>query len=311
VAQSTIWELMDGEEKGIGGGFDIVDDLRQPPAIFKFTYDQKKTLSVDNKPYLIPDGVSGSTIRRTIQSNETLLTQSWSDYYTYKFKSTSINLGASYQGFTLTAAFTGTRGYINQLVKNGTRSFGWNGAAFITFALQFKSAFSRPPLDDDFQADLNRLPAAYQPEVYRRFLRQWGTHYFTRAIYGCQFNVTVSIDKKFQEERTVKWATSQLDLTIKYQEQQLGFKQEKVVNKSQIDGGFLDGAKVDANARGGDETKFIVGRDFDGWLASCNNRKVALVIYSDIEPITDVIPEGAKQKNVRQAILDYGKAQKK
>lgn len=26
-----IWELTDGEDKGIGAGFDIVDDLRQPP----------------------------------------------------------------------------------------------------------------------------------------------------------------------------------------------------------------------------------------------------------------------------------------
>jgi len=26
-----IWDLTDGDDKGIGGGFDIVDDLRVPP----------------------------------------------------------------------------------------------------------------------------------------------------------------------------------------------------------------------------------------------------------------------------------------
>lgn len=26
-----IWDLTDGGDKGIGGGFDIVDDLRTPP----------------------------------------------------------------------------------------------------------------------------------------------------------------------------------------------------------------------------------------------------------------------------------------
>jgi len=307
AAEPMIWELTDGEDKGVGAGFDVVDDLRQPPWLFKYTYEQQKTISFNNKRYLIPDFVTGTSVHRTIQVNETMLTNSWSDYYTYAFKSTSISLGATIGGFTLQAAFTGTKGYVNQLTKNGTRSFGWNGATFLGFALQFRG-LQRPPLDDDFVRDVKSLPATYDADRYRRFVRAWGTHYFTRAIYGCSFNVTVSVDKKFQEQRTAKWATSQLDLTIKYQEIQLGIKTEKVVNKSQIDGNFLDGAKVDANARGGDESKFLVGRDFDGWLSSCGTLKVAIVPYSDVEPITELIDDGARKANVLRSILDYGKA---
>jgi len=256
---------------------------------------------------MVPDGVSGSTVHRTIQTNETFLSNSWSDYYTYSFKSMSISAGAKFSGFELSAAFTGTKGYVNQLTKNGTRSFGWNGAVFLTFALQFRG-LQRPPLDSAFTSDVRSLPAAYNSDAYRRFLRGWGTHYFTRAMYGCQFNVTVSVDKKFQEQRSAKWATSQLDLTIKYKEFQLGVKTEKVVNKTAIDGSFLDNAKVDANAKGGDESKFLVGRDFDGWLASCATLKQPIVPYSDVEPITELITDPTRKENVRKAILEYGRA---
>jgi len=311
VQQGTpkIWELTDGEDKGIGGGYDIVDDLRQKPWIFKYTYDQGKTMSVNNKQYLIPDGLSGSSIHRAIAFNETQLSSSWSDYYTYSFKSTSINLAATFSGVTLGAAFTQTKGYINQLTKNGTRSFGYNGAVFLTFGIQFRG-LRRPAFDDDFAYDLKRLPAAYDASAYRRFISAWGTHYFSNARYGCEYNVTVSTDKKFQEQRSVKWATQQLDLTIKYQELQLGIKTDKVVNKSSIDGSFLDGAKVDANARGGDEMKFVVGRDFDGWLLSCSTLKVPIVKYSEVEPMTEVVDNPVIKANMRRAIIEYAGGRK-
>lgn len=233
------------------------------------------------------------------------LTNTWSDYYTYSFKSTAISASATFSNVTLQAAFTQTKGYINHLTKNGTKSFGWNGAVFITFALQFRG-LQRPPLDDDFAYDVANLPRNYDEAAYLRFIRAWGTHYFTRAVYGCEYNVTVAVDKKFQEERTAKWATSQLDLTIKFNEMQLGVKQDKVVNKSAIDGNFLDGAKVEANARGGDESKFIVGKDFDGWLASCSTLKAPLTKYSEVEPLTVVVQDPTIKANLGRAIIEYG-----
>jgi len=304
-ALPPIWDLTDGEDKGIGGGFDVVDDLRQPPWIFKYTYNQQKTISVNNKPYLIPDGISGSSIHRAIAFNETQLTNSWSDYYSYAFKSFSISLAASYANVTLNAAFSSTKGYIKQLTKNGTNGFGFNGAVYLTFALQFRG-LQRPALDDDFVYDLSQLPATYNDAAYKRFLRAWGTHYFTRAVYGCQFNVTASVDKKFQEQRSTQWATRQLDLTIKYNEIELGIKTEKVVNKTDIDGSFFDAAQVHANARGGDETLFLVGGNFNGWLASCGTMKVPIVMYSEVEPITEVVTNPTTRANLHRAILAYG-----
>jgi len=67
AAEPMIWELTDGEDKGVGAGFDVVDDLRQPPWLFKYTYEQQKTISFNNKRYLIPDFVTGTSVHRTIQ----------------------------------------------------------------------------------------------------------------------------------------------------------------------------------------------------------------------------------------------------
>jgi len=310
-----IWQATDGEDKGVGAGYDVVDDLKQKPWIFKYTYDQGKTMQLGNQQYVLPDGIAGMTVRKAYAFNETRLSNTWSDYYTYAFKTTSISLAASInvnskdpknpQNVELGLAFTKTKGYISQLTKNGTRSFGYNGAVFLTFGLQFRG-MRRPAFDDDFAYDLNHLPTAYNAATYRRFLTTWGTHYFTNARYGCEYNVTVSVDKKFQEQRSVQWATSQLDLTIKYKENQLGIKTEKHVNKSSIDGSFLDGAQVQANARGGDELLFTAKGDFDNWVLSCGTIKAVIVKYSEVEPITEVIDNAIIKANVLRAIIDYG-----
>jgi len=304
-----IWDLTDGEDKGVGAGFDVVEDLRQPPWIFKYTYNQKKTISVGNKRFMIPDFVRGSSMHRAIAYNETRLTKSWQDYYQYHFKSLTISLAANMGDVSLRAAFTGTKGRINQLLTNGTRSFGFNGATYITFQLQF-SGMQRPAFDDDFARDLRSLPQAYDSNAYRRFIRSWGTHYFTRALYGCQFNMTVSFDNKFIETRNVNWATKNLDASIKVKEIEFGIKTEKVVNKSNIDGDFQEGTKGIAMARGGDESKFVLGKDFDGWLASCATLKAALVPYSEVEPMTEVITDRAVKENMRRAIIEYGQGAK-
>jgi len=105
-----VWRLTDGEDKGIGGGFDIVDDLRQPPwvrpscslhsispplahgpvalspsgvvvlsrnalavfvQIFKYTYNERKNFSFGNQYFTIPDGVSATALHRYVGFSET------------------------------------------------------------------------------------------------------------------------------------------------------------------------------------------------------------------------------------------------
>jgi len=265
---------------------------------------------VGNKNYLIPDGVSGASIHRAIAFNETRLTNTWSDYWTYAMSKTSISLSATFENVTLNAAFTQTKGYINQLTKNGTRAFGYNGAVYLTFGLQFRGT-RRPALDDDFVDNVKGLPAQYDAAKYRRFIKAWGTHYFINARYGCEYNVTVSADKSFQEKKGSKWVQNELDLNIQFNEIKLGIKTDKLVNRSMLDGSFADGAKVDANARGGDESKFVLGKDFDGWLASCATLKTPILKYSEVEPITEVIDNPTIKANVRRAIIDYAKNPRK
>lgn len=306
-----IWELTDGDDKGIGGGFDIVDDFRQPPWIFKFTYAQQKNISVGNKRYLVPDNLGGGSIHKSIHKNVTQLMDSWSDYFKYTFSSFEINAAAKMGDVQLQGSFKASKGYINHLLKTGNNSFAYNGAIWLTFGLNFRGS-RRPPLDPDFAYDVAHLPAAYNYAAYAKFIKSWGTHYFINARYGCEYNITVSASKKWEQQRTAKWATQEMDLTIKYKENnQLGIKHNKEVNKSAIDGKFLDGSAVEANSKGGDETKFQVGKDFDGWLASCATLKVPIVKYSEVEPLTEVITNPTIKNNLKQAIIQYAAGKKK
>jgi len=300
-----IWDLTGGEDRGLGAGFDVVDDLRTPPWVFKYTYNTGKTASIGNTLFQIPDGTSAQGIYAFKGQNETKLTTSWSDHWTYSLKTTSISLSANIGNLSLGFAFSGSKGYINQLTKNGTKSFGWNGGIYMTFALQFRG-MNTPPLDDDFVRDIKNLPKAYTPLTYGRFLRSWGTHFFSRAIYGCQYNFTASFDNSFTDKKTARWSTTQVDLTLKFNEFQFGVKNAKEVNKSSIDGSFASNVQVTANARGGDELKFVLGKDFDGWIDSCHTQKVPIVLYSDTEPIYTLISDPTIAANVQKAVIAYG-----
>jgi len=300
-----IWDLADGEDKGIGGGFDVVDDRRQPPWVFKYTYDRGTTVSIGNSKFLIPDGLSAPSVHQYIGFNESRLMNNWNDYYTYAVKTTSINAALTISNVSLTAAFSATKGYIKQLTNNGTKTFGFQGGVYLTFAIQFRGT-QRPALDPDFDYDVQHLPQNYDPSAYNRFIKAWGTHYFTRATYGCMYNITAAFDNKFSEQKGSKWSSSQLDLTLKYNMFEFGVKNNKQVNASSIDGSFANDVKVQANARGGNELKFVMGHDYDAWLESCSTLKVPIPLYSDVEPLTYLVQNPTVKANLQKAIIAYG-----
>ena len=300
-----IWELTDGEDKGIGGGFDVVDDLKMAPWLFKYTYDQGKTVSIGNTLFALPDGIAATSVHKYIGFNETRIANTWNDYFEQTLKTTSITASINYNNLTLNAAFSSSKGYINHLTENGTKNFGFNGGIYLTFQLQFRGT-RFPAFDDDFAWDMKNLPQTYDAVAYGRFLRAWGTHFFTRASYGCMYNLTAALDKKFFEQNQAKWASSQLDLTIKYNMFEFGVKDNRQVNKTEIDGKIADNVKVTANAHGGDELKFVADKDYSGWLESCRTMKAPIVAYSDVEPITNLITDAVVKNNLKQAIVQYG-----
>jgi len=298
--------LTGGPDQGLGGGFDIVDDVRTPPWVFKFEYKNGNRARVGSVDFAVPDGVQMVSVNQFKGVSQTVLTNTWTDYWKLQTKSVSFDLGAKFQGVDLKFSYKSTKGYVNKLTTNGTKSFGWNGGTYLTFALYLKNPFTRPPLDPDFAGNIKLLPAVYEPGIYGRFIRGWGTHFFTRALYGCEYNFTASLDKKFTEGSKSSWATTNMDLTLKYKEFEIGIKTEKMVNKSKIDGTIYNNAVVTSNARGGNVLKFVVGKDFDGWVLSCKTMKMPIIRYSDIEPITNLIGDAVKRANVARAILAYG-----
>jgi len=301
-----IWDLTGGPDQGLGGGFDIVDDVRTPPWVFRFEYKNGNRVRVGNVEFSVPDGVQVAAVNQFKGVSETKLTNTWTDYWTHQTKSLSFDAGAKFEGVELKFKYEGTKGYIKKLTNNGTKSFGWNGGTYLTFALNLRNPLTRPPLDPDFAGNIKLLTPAYNPSLYGRFIRGWGTHFLTRAIYGCEYNFTAALDNKFTEGSKAAWATKNIDLTLKYKEFDAHVNSAKCVNKSSIDGSIYNATVVTANARGGNVLKFVVGKDFDGWVASCETMKMPIIRYSDIEPITNLIADPVKRANVARAIREYG-----
>jgi len=305
----TIFDLAGAGESGLGGGFDIVNDLNIRPWVLRYTYTQGKNVTYLGKSYTVPDGVSFVPQSVAMIENTTHLHDTWKDYYTYKVSTFKITAGLEYQGFKLQAGFEQTKGRINNMLKNNTKYFAFHGGIYVSFALQFKG-ITHPPLDTDFIADIKRMPAAYNAALYRKFVQAWGTHYFTRVYYGCQFNITVTQDKKYLQTRDVGWNERNMGLTLGYKENQFGFCHSGIVNKSKIDGSFLDGAQTIAQARGGAPYLFTNTKDFNAWIGSCDQLKVPIRPYSDIAPITELISDTTVRANVLRAVIEYGKGVK-
>lgn len=299
-----IWTLTEGQ-RGVGSGFDIVDDLRNPPPLFEFTYDRGMKYIVLQNPFLVPDGVALDKMGRYKGERTENFINTWEDYFKFKETSTSIKASVKYEQVELDLAFSKTKGQINKLTNNGSKSFTYTGGTYMTFALEFRG-LQRPPLDEYFKYDIDHLPATYSAEHYGRFVKYWGTHYFTRAVYGCEYNITATIDKKFTESDKKAWTKSQLDLTLKVNMFEFGVTKEKTANKTDIDGGIASATNVIANALGGDELLFVMEKDFDSWLDSCHTIKMPLVRYSTIEPITNLITDANKRNNLKKAIITYG-----
>jgi len=299
-----IWSLTEGA-RGVGCGFDIVDDYRSPPPLFKFDFKQGNKFVVLQNPFLVPDGTALDKMGRYKGEKTENFLNNWNEYYKFQEKSTSIKASIKYEQIELTMAWSKTKGYINKLTKNNTKSFQYTAGTWMTFALEFRG-LQRPPLDEYFKYDIDHLPLNYDPGHYGRFVKYWGTHYFTRAVYGCEYNITASISKKFTESDKKSWTKTNMDLMFKVNMFELGITKTKDTNKTNIDGSIASATEIQANSRGGDELKFQMEKDFDAWLDSCHTIKMPIIRYSSLEPITVLIRDQKRAANVKKAIIAYG-----
>lgn len=106
---------------------------------------------------------------------------------------------------------------------------GWNGA------------FSQVVL-----ADIDDLPENYStdPIKYQRFIKDYGTHYFTHGIFGGELKVEYSIDKDLLKTMNNKEISSHVEADFMWF---LKVKGGVDINNQQSDESFLSNSRNESS----------------------------------------------------------------
>jgi hypothetical protein len=95
------------------------------------------------------------------------MVQTYEEFFRYYVKSTSIGLSLTYAGFTLSAAFSRTKGEIENTLKNNTRVLSTVNNIAMMFQLALLSPYSSDMLHSRFLTSVAALPADYDEYAYK------------------------------------------------------------------------------------------------------------------------------------------------
>jgi len=294
--------------RGLGYGFDFVDDTKiLTNQIFDWTYkkNNKGWVIVDPmrmaQPFVVPDSTVFMALNVAKQYQTERFLNTWTEYEKTRETSTTMKASVTMDNFSMNAAFTKTKGSINKLTKNNTAGFEYTQGTYKNFALKLDG---RPALSANFLRAVTGLTSGAS---YCNFVKNWGTHYYTNVVYGCEYNFTGSLDTKFIEKNTEKWTKTQMDIGFKVAMFDFNINKNTDYRRKDIDGKIQKAMTFTAMARGGDETMFVDKNDFKEWIGSCRVNKAPLVRLSDIRLLSTLIPNATKANALHAVIKNYGR----
>jgi len=139
------------------------------------------------------------------------------------------------------------------------------------------------------------LPANYTEDLYRLFVKFFGTHYVRSADFGGRMEMNAAIDSSFY--------ASNSDQVDNLSVQLFGFFQVGVNSSVSTDmQNFAERSFAEAHYFGGDFRTILVEKSHDLWKQSLWKRPV--VVQPMLEPIYSLLPE-PQRSNMKQHIEKY------
>lgn len=89
------------------------------------------------------------------------------DYFRYYVSQKSIGLSLTYAGFTLSAAFSRTKGEIQAFLKNNTRITSTINNVALMFQLSLLERYTESNLERRFNDAVRNLPLEYDATAYK------------------------------------------------------------------------------------------------------------------------------------------------
>lgn len=165
--------------------------------IFNAEYNGETT--ADNR-YCTPDGLSIlSCDGNCAFSFDTEIIKGTHSYYNKLTEGTGFDLNA------FGAAFGASQDYeqVKQYTENGMHMFTQSEISCCVYTSELY-AFTPPKFHRNFLGGLATLTDEYEPYVYRRFLKEFGTHYVARATMGALYGEQSMISREDWTEMIVE-----------------------------------------------------------------------------------------------------------
>jgi len=251
----------------------------------------------------VPDELFYTPTSRAEFDKSFKIIKSTSQFFESYVKHSSIGLSVSIYGVNLGGAFSNTKGQITNILQDGKYNFACVNNEIDTFKL---SLF---PVDDSnlspqFAVAVQKLPAVDDGKAYRKFIDFWGTHIITGAQYGGKSNFTTAFSANLFDKHTQTWVDNEISFSIGYAMFNLNFNFGMAKNKSSIDTEFTSASNTTHEVIGGDATVFETD-GYEAWLKTIPTRQALIMLKSSLAPISELISDVQKQKQMVSAIISY------
>jgi len=301
LAQPPIWAVVGGEV-GIGSCYDIVTEAVTFPA-YEFTFNEGNVIDIRGTQYLLPDTSFGYSSPEFINDSRIAIMDSFEDYFHEYVSTWGVSAGVSYDGVSLKAAFSHTRGQINALVNDSLNSFAENTLTWTEFQVNLWPGLQT--LNKMFLMEVNRLPQVYNEAAYMQFIQTFGTHVITKCAYGAAINFTATFHSDLVNRETSTWLQTQISLTVGYMANTVGINWNGFSNNTKINDTFVVNSNNVTYITGG-QPDVLTSSGFAAWFQTVTQDYAPIFSKVTVEPLTSIIPDPVIAANLKQAVIKYG-----
>jgi len=308
VQYPPVWTLTGGNEFGVGEGFNIRSMKQTTFPLFDFSKPSSEIITILGTPYSLPENLYAKEVNTFVNDSRVQIFESFEQFQKMKATSWGVSVGVTLYGVGVDLSLSKVRGQINGMLKNSSRAANIASCIWHTFDLEVD--WSDAPLDQDFMNDVARLPAQYNPAApddYKRFISFYGTHFFSKAGYGCKYNFSLAYDKTLNQTQGSHWTATQVGISVSYSLGTfgigLGMNMSKFKNETKIDSTFREHATGTENLLGGDE--LLLSKGLDVWLPTCKFQRAQLLEKSSLRPLPDIIRDPARKNSLIAALRDF------
>eukprot|EP00033_Pygsuia_biforma_P000131 GCRY01000166.1.p1 GENE.GCRY01000166.1~~GCRY01000166.1.p1 ORF type:complete len:347 (-),score=70.40 GCRY01000166.1:226-1224(-) len=309
VAALAAADSIPGLDQGFGAGFDIRDELVRMPifAPFHYTYGQTFKNPYTGVVYDIPDEMYLTEINKGKVVKTFDFYQDWHSYehsvQTSFGVDAGLNLGTGKAVGKL--AFRHSKAETHGYMKNGTNEIAVENRYNPLYQLDL---WPDTKVNPHFAHMVDTLPEAINTpedkEKYQDFILAVGTHYLSTAQFGGFVNITCVFASELFNSYSREWVQNQVSLSITWEEINLGIDVSRNSSTKKQDGHFKVHSYNVTEHDGGDQS-VLANKGYDAWLTTVYELPGVLPAYRRLFPITDLIKDANKKKNLLAEIVDY------